>query len=183
MNVVYQHLSGAGVALSAAGLHATGTEACPVKAGDLAPDFELFDRAGFPRRLSSLLEKGPVVLFFYPAALSAGGTKETCRFRDLAAEFVEVGALRVAVSGDPIGKQRQFDSENRLGYVLLSDADGAVATDYGVRRRITALGPRRVTFVISPQRRIMAVIHSETRMAQHADRALAVLRAARGWGG
>lgn len=91
--------------------------------------------------------------------------------------------MRVGVSGDPIGKQRQFDAENSLGYMLLSDPDGVVAADYGVRRRITALGLRRVTFVISPQRRIMSVIHSETRMAQHAGRALAVLRAASGTNG
>jgi len=55
--------------------------------GSPAPDFELPDQDGKPVRLSDLLLAGPVVLFFYPAALTPGCTKESCHFRDLAAEF------------------------------------------------------------------------------------------------
>jgi thioredoxin-dependent peroxiredoxin len=45
---------------------------------DTAPDFELPDQFGVPRRLSAMLRRGPVVLFFYPVASSGGCTKEMC---------------------------------------------------------------------------------------------------------
>lgn len=65
--------------------------------GDTVEDFTLPDETGTPRQLSELLGEGPVVLFFYPAALSTGCTAEACHFRDLAAEFT---AMRRAAGGD-----------------------------------------------------------------------------------
>ncbi|GAB3807117.1 peroxiredoxin [Micromonospora zhanjiangensis] len=143
-------------------------------------DFELPDQAGTPVRLSGLLASGPVVLFFYPAALTRGCTAESCHFRDLAAEFARVGAHRVGISRDPVGRQREFADRYGLGYPLLSDVDGVVAGRFGVRRRVP-LGPlavRRMTFVIGGDGRVLDVIHSELSMVEHADRALRVLRSA-----
>jgi len=148
-----------------------------VRSGDVAPDFELSDQTGTRRRLSELLESGPVVLFFYPAAMSYGCTKESCHFRDLRAELAQAGGQPVGISADPVDKQRQFSELHGLGYPLLSDVDGAVAAQFGVRRRIPALRNRRTTFVIDTDRRILAVIHSELSMAKHADEALDALRA------
>ncbi|MGL1765657.1 redoxin domain-containing protein, partial [Vibrio parahaemolyticus] len=79
-----------------------------MKPGDEIADFELPDQHGTPRRLSTLLADGPVVLFFYPAAMTGGCTKESCHFRDLAAEFAAAGAQRVGISADSIDKQKQF---------------------------------------------------------------------------
>lgn len=59
--------------------------------GDVIEDFELLDETGTPRRLSEFLAKGPVVLFFYPAAMTSGCTAESCHFRDLAADFAAEG--------------------------------------------------------------------------------------------
>ena len=53
---------------------------------------------GTPRSLSGFLANGPVVLFFYPAAMTYGCTKESCHFRDLGAEFAALGAQRVGIS-------------------------------------------------------------------------------------
>jgi peroxiredoxin Q/BCP len=148
-----------------------------MRVGDIAPDFELPDETGTPRRLSQLLESGPVVLFFYPAAMSYGCTKESCHFRDLRREFAEVGGQLIGISADPVDKQRQFAELHSLGFPLLSDSDGRVAAQFGVRRRIPALGNRRTTFVIDTDRRIRAVVRSELSMAKHADAALEALRA------
>ena len=82
--------------------------------GDVVDDFELPDETGTPRRLSALLADGPVVLFFYPAAMTTGCTKESCHFRDLGAEFAAVGAQRVGISRDSVDKQHQFSREARL---------------------------------------------------------------------
>jgi len=145
--------------------------------GDLAPDFELPDENGEVRRLSDFLEDGPVVLFFYPAAMTPGCTAESCHFRDLQAEFDEVGAQRVGISADQVEKQKRFSDKHSFDFPLLSDPDGAVATQFGVRRRFTALSPtKRATFVIGTDRRILAAIQSEIRMNVHADRALEALR-------
>ena len=149
--------------------------------GDVVDDFELLDQDGTPRRLTELLAGGPVVLFFYPAAMTAGCTAESCHFRDLAAEFRAAGAQRVGISRDSVEKQREFAGRHDFDYPLLSDPSGEVAKAFGVRRKLPlgALSTRRMTFVIDTDRRILEVIHSEANMNAHADRALAALRARR----
>ncbi|QRP43736.1 peroxiredoxin [Amycolatopsis sp. FDAARGOS 1241] len=144
--------------------------------GDLAPDFTLPDDQGVERTLSGFLASGPVVLFFYPAAMTSGCTAESCHFRDLAAEFAEVGAHRVGISPDEIVKQRLFAETHGFDYPLLSDVDGVVAKQFGVWRRFIPLHTKRTTFVIGTDRRVLAVIKSELNFTAHADRALKVLR-------
>ncbi|HVT75791.1 MAG TPA: peroxiredoxin [Acidimicrobiales bacterium] len=148
--------------------------------GDTVDDFELPDETGTPRTLSGLLESGPVVLFFYPAAMTSGCTAEACHFRDVAKDFAEVGGHPVGISADKVDKQKQFADKHGFGYPLLADVDKKVATMFGVSR---GLGPiklrfdKRVTFVIDTDRTILAVIKSETSMEKHADEALAALKA------
>ncbi len=119
------------------------------------------------------------MLFFYPAAMTTGCTRETCHFRDLRAEFAEVGAQRVGISMDDVAKQSAFGAANDLDYPLLSDVDGRVASSYGVKRAFGFLRVKRTTFVIGTDRRIVDVISSELNMNVHADRALSQLRAMR----
>ncbi len=147
--------------------------------GDRAPDFELPDQDGTPRRLSTLLADGPVVLFFYPAAMTSGCTAEACNFRDLATEYAEAGAQRVGISRDPVAKQKKFADLNGYDYPLLSDPESSAAEASGIKRRLP-LGPlsiKRVTFVIDTDRTVLEVIHSERDMNEHADRALDVVKA------
>jgi thioredoxin-dependent peroxiredoxin len=147
-----------------------------VNVGEIAEDFELPDQAGTPRRLSTLLADGPVVLFFYPKAMTSGCTKESCHFRDLKSEFEAVGAQRVGISADAVDKQRQFSDKHEFDYPLLSDPDRAVASSLGVKKMMI-IGPnRRTTFVIDTDRTILAVLDSQTNMDSHADEALALLR-------
>ncbi|MFF9161902.1 peroxiredoxin [Streptomyces longwoodensis] len=148
--------------------------------GDRVEDFALPDETGTVRTLSELLTDGPVVLFFYPAALTPGCTAEACHFRDLAAEFAEAGARPVGVSGDPVDRQQEFAGRHTLGMPLLSDEDGAVRERFGVKRGFSLAPTKRVTFVIGPDRTVLEVVRSELRMNTHADRALAAVRAHRG---
>jgi peroxiredoxin Q/BCP len=145
--------------------------------GDVVPDFELPDQTGTPRQLSEFLATGPVVLFFYPAAMTYGCTKESCHFRDLAAEFGAVGAQVVGISADQVEKQRRFDEKESLGFPLLSDPDRVVAAQLGAKRGISFLPNKRITFVIDTDRSILDVFHSEVSMGSHADKALALLKA------
>src|SRR5438552_242787 len=145
-----------------------------MRKGDTAPDFELPDETGTKHALSGYLAGGPVVLFFYPAAMTPGCTKESCHFRDLKGEFAEVGAQRVGISADKVDKQKQFSDKYTFDFPLLSDADKTVAKEFGVKRGI---GPnKRTTFVIDRDGTILDVIKSELNMNSHADRALEVLR-------
>ena len=146
-----------------------------LKPGDIVEDFDGTDDKGETIRLSDQLTKGPVVLFFYPAALTYGCTIESCHFRDLAAEFGEVGAQRIGISADTVDKQAQFASKHSFDYPLIADTDKSIAKIFGVNR----MGPlpnKRVTFVIDTDRRVLEVISSETRMNSHADKALDVLK-------
>ncbi|TMR97201.1 peroxiredoxin [Nonomuraea basaltis] len=146
--------------------------------GDLVEDFELPDQHGIRRSLSEFVATGPVVLFFYPRAMTRGCTKESCHFRDLAAEFTKLGAHRIGISEDEVAKQRQFSDLHGFDYPLLSDPAGEIADRLGVRRHLP-IGPlrtRRMTFVIGTDRRILGVIRSETDMNAHAERALEILR-------
>jgi peroxiredoxin Q/BCP len=149
-----------------------------MKRGDLVDDFVLPDQTGADRRFSDFLAQGPVVLFFYPAAMTPGCTKEACHFRDLAGEFAAVGAQRVGISTDEVDKQAKFAAQQRFDYPLLSDADGTVATAFGVKRGLLGkfMPVKRTTFVIDTDRRVLDVIASEISMDTHADKALEVLR-------
>ncbi|MFB7244084.1 peroxiredoxin [Streptomyces populi] len=151
-----------------------------VNVGDQVEDFALPDETGVTRSLSELLADGPVVLFFYPAALTAGCTAEACHFRDLATEFTAAGARLVGISGDAVDRQQEFADRHTLGYPLLSDVDGTVRERFGVKRGFTLAPTKRVTFVIGKDRTVLEVVRSELRMSVHADRALAALRGHKG---
>lgn len=143
--------------------------------GDLAPDFTLTDNNSHRFTLSDALQGGPVILFFYPAAMSRGCTKESCHFRDLAGEFAAFGAQRVGISMDDVDRQAKFATTHALDYPLLADVGGKVASLYGVKRSVDLLRVRRATFVIDTDQRIVEKISSEFAMEVHADRALTAL--------
>ena len=147
-----------------------------MRVGDVAPDFELPDDSGAMLKLSDQLAKGPVVLFFYPKAMTPGCTKESCHFRDMKGEFDAVGAQRIGISADTVDKQHQFSAKHDLDFPLVSDSNRSTARAFGVKRP----GPlfnKRMTFVIDTDRKVLDVIGSETNMDKHADQALEVLRA------
>ncbi|MGW5053775.1 peroxiredoxin [Actinokineospora sp. NPDC004072] len=150
-----------------------------MRTGDRVADFTLADEKGAQRSLAEFLATGPVVLFFYPAAMTGGCTAESCHFRDLAADFAELGAHRVGISPDPVAKQAEFAARHAFDYPLLSDPDGVVARQFGVRRRFGPLLTKRRTFVIDTDRTLLGEVKSELRFNVHADQALEILRARR----
>lgn len=129
--------------------------------------------------LYATLEKGPVVLFFYPAAMTSGCTKESCHFRDLGSAFSALGAQRLGISMDSVERQAQFTTKNGLDYPLLADVKGDVAKIFGVKRMVDFLKVKRTTFVIGQDHRVLDVISSEVNMNVHAEKALSVLEASK----
>ena len=145
-----------------------------MKAGDTAPDFNLPDENGTPRTLSTIIADGPVVLFFFPFAMTTGCTRESCHFRDMKAEYEQAGAQRVGISMDSVAKQKEFSDKHGFDYPLLADTEGTVATAFGVKRGLLKkLSPvKRSTFVIGKDGKLVHVISSETKFELHADDAL-----------
>lgn len=147
-----------------------------MRVGAPAPDFMLRDTEGEQWRLSDQLREGPVAMFFYPTAMTIGCTAESCRFRDLGAEFAAIGAQRVGISSSDLDLQREFLSTNALDFPLLSDPEGTVATLYGARRAFSPRPTKRATYVIDRSATIIGIVTSELRMRAHADRSLEILR-------
>jgi len=146
-----------------------------VAIGELVPDFEAPSQTGETIKLSDYLARGPVVLFFYPKAMTPGCTKENCHFRDLQAEFDAVGATRLGISADKPDLQAKFATKYDLDFPLLSDTDGSIARAFGASRRGLLLN-RRATFVIGTDGKLLDIIKSELNMQIHADKALEILK-------
>lgn len=139
------------------------------------PDLEVTLHTGERTSLGALCADGPLVVFFYPKAFTAGCTAQACHFRDLAGEFAEVGAGRVGVSRDDAATQASFASEHAFDFPLIADPDGTVARAFGAKRP-GPLWSRRRTYVVDTDLTVLATIASETDVETHADEALALLR-------
>ena len=103
--------------------------------GEKAPDFELpiatKDTIIFEgKKLSDFLEKGPVVLAFYPADWSGGCTKEVCTLRDNFSEFEKLGATVIGISGDYVFSHKQWAQHHNLPFYLASDHLGKVSLQF-----------------------------------------------------
>src|SRR5574341_2653909 len=103
----------------------------PISAGSPAPDFELLDDTGAPRRLSDFRGK-PVVLYFYPADDTPGCTKEACNFRDDYSAYKKAVVVILGVSPDTVRSHEKFKAKYSLPFPLLADADHRVCAMYGV---------------------------------------------------
>lgn len=146
--------------------------------GQPAPAFDLPASGGAQVSLDGLKGK-PVVLFFYPKALTSGCTKEAEAFRDLHGEFQKLGVAVVGASKDPVKKQDQFVAKHDLPYPLLSDAESTLCEDYGVWVEKSMYGRKymgieRATFLIAADGTI-AQVWRKVKVAGHAE---AVLKAA-----
>ena len=150
--------------------------------GDVAPDVTLPSQGGEPVRLYGLLERGPVVLYFYPKDETPGCTTEACGFRDAYQAFQEAGAEVVGVSSDTTASHQAFADHHGLPFLLVSDQGGVLRKRYGVASTMGII-PGRVTYVIDRDRTVRHVFSSQTNAQQHVREALAVvdrLAAARG---
>jgi thioredoxin-dependent peroxiredoxin len=143
------------------------------------PDLDITLHTGERTTLSGLADGRPMAVFFYPKAFTAGCTAQACHFRDLGAEFDDVGATRVGVSRDDADTQARFADEHDFDYPLIADAGGEVARAFGAKRP----GPmwsKRQTYVIDADLTLLGAISSETDMEKHADEALSLLRSRQG---
>ena len=135
--------------------------------GARAPEFTLPDADGQSVSLHSLLARGPLILYFYPADFTPGCTREACQIRDLTPQ-IEAGGLQVVgVSPQSPESHKAFRERHRLPFLLLSDVGRCVVRMYGVRGPF-GLGVRRATFLINTDRRILDAVVADLRIGMHA---------------
>ena len=113
-------------------LAADGSKKTELKAGDKAPEFECVDDLGQPWKSSDHFGKKVVVVYFYPADLTGGCTKQACGFRDDMGKLSEKGVEVVGVSGDAVENHQLFKKVHKFSFTLLADEKGDVAKAFGV---------------------------------------------------
>ncbi len=142
-----------------------------LRVGENAPGFVANDQDGNLWKFEDHLGKGYLVVYFYPAAMTGGCTKQACNYRDQKSVFDGMQVEIVGISGDPVRNLKYFQEANQLNFTLLSDVSGEIAAKFGVTigkggvitrningeeknlaRMITV---SRWTFVIDPQGKVV----------------------------
>lgn len=162
-----------------AGVHAA------LDVGEIAPKFTTQAAlAGnvIKYSLSDELKKGPVVLYFFPLAFSEGCSIEAHNFAEAIEQYNALGATVIGVSRDDIETQKKFSvSECRGKFAVASDADQAIMKSYDAVLFFRSDYANRVSFVISPEGKIIYQYNS-LNPAKHVSNTMAALKSWRQYG-
>jgi len=100
--------------------------------GDKAPAFTATTNDGSTWKLADYVGKKNVVVYFYPAAMTGGCTKQACAYRDAQPTIEAANAVVVGVSGDNPEGLKLFKKAENLNFTLLADEKGEIAKSFGV---------------------------------------------------
>jgi len=152
--------------------------AAALKVGDAAPDFTAQASIGgkeFTFALADALKKGPVVLYFYPAAFTNGCTLEAHEFADAIEKYTALGATVIGVSHDKIATLDKFStSECRSKFAVAADTDQHIMKSYDA---VLAKNPpyaNRTSYVIAPDGHVLYE-YTDLDPSKHVDNTLAAL--------
>ena len=134
--------------------------------GSRAPEFTLPDQDDRSVSLSTLLNRGPLILYFYPADFTPGCTREACMLRDMHAEILRVGLAVAGISPQSPERHREFREKYKLPFTLLSDVEKFVVSMYDVNGPL-GLGVRRGTYLIDQARVIRSAMLADFRIGKH----------------
>ncbi len=149
--------------------------------GAKAPDFTTRGAlAGkiFTLTLSDELKKGPVVLYFFPAAFTPGCTAEAREFAEATDEFQAAGATVIGMSADPIDKLARFSVEECRNKFAVASAGPGIVKGYDVALPVGGM-TNRTSYVIAPTGRI-AYVHSAMSYKDHVKNTLAAVKSMKG---
>ena len=151
-----------------------------LKVGASAPEFQVNAalRGEMIRvRLSDMLRQGPVVLYFYPKAFTSGCTIEAQLFAENISNFQANGATVIGMSGDDIDTLKKFSAGPCGGkFAVAADEDQSVMKSYQAVHRLFGSFANRVSYVITPDRKILFV-YDGSDPEQHVSRTLAAVKA------
>lgn len=158
--------------------------AASLSVGAKAPDFTTRGAKGgkiFTVHLADALKKGPVVLYFFPAAFTSGCTAEAREFADQSAAFEKAGATIIGMSNDPVDTLARFSREECRDKFAVASAGPDIIAGYDVAlppiegRPLLAGKTNRTSYVIAKSGRI-AYVHSEMDYKQHVSGTLSAVR-------
>jgi peroxiredoxin Q/BCP len=163
------------IAAFAMAMAAPALAALPV--GATAPDFttqaSLAGKA-FGFSLADTLKKGPVVLYFFPAAFTTGCTFEAHEFAEATEEFAKLGATVIGVSADDIATLNRFSVSECRNKFAVASADGKIIAAYDVKLPVVSKS-NRTSFVIAPDGKIVFA-YSALDYKGHVEKAMAAVK-------
>jgi thioredoxin-dependent peroxiredoxin len=152
-----RHLARGVAAAACAG--ALGSAQAALAVGAAAPDFSADAAVGgqvFRFRLAQALRDGPVVLYFYPKSFTSGCTVEAHEFSQATPRFKALGATVIGVSHDDLATQKRFSVEACRGqFAVAADDDARVIKAYDAGLMLAPSVADRISYVISPQGRVL----------------------------
>lgn len=152
--------------------------AAALKVGDAAPDFTAQATLGgkeFTFALADALNKGPVVLYFYPAAFTHGCTIEAHEFADAMPQFQALGVTVIGISHDDITTLDKFStSECRSKFPVAADTDQHIMKSYDAVLAKNPAYANRTSYVIAPDGHVVYE-YTDLDPSKHVDNTLAAL--------
>jgi peroxiredoxin len=147
--------------------------------GAKAPDFTAQASLGgkeYSFSLADALKKGPVVLYFYPAAFTPGCTQEAHDFAEAMPQFAALGATVIGVSHDKIDKLDKFSvSECRSKFAVAADPDETVIKSYDAVLAQKPEYANRTSYVIAPDHSIL-MTYTDLNPDKHVELTLAAVK-------
>src|SRR6266851_1596043 len=147
--------------------------------GDRAPDFTTQAAMGgsvYSFSLADSLKKGPVVLYFFPAAYSEGCSLEAHYFAEAIAQFKALGASVIGVSGDDIGTLSKFSVQAcQSQFPVASDQSQTVMKSFDAVMQTRPEYANRISYVIAPNGAIV-YHYMSLNPTKHVEKTLAALR-------
>lgn len=143
------------------------------KIGNLAPAFSLQDQDGNKHSLKDYRGQ-PVLVYFYPKAMTPGCTVQACGLRDSSKALAKHGIKVLGISTDPVAKLKKFEEKEKLNFTLLSDEDHAVADKYGVWGPKKFMGREydglhRMSFIIDQEGKLRHIMEKVNTKTHHDD--------------
>jgi peroxiredoxin Q/BCP len=145
-----------------------------LKIGDKIPSFTSIDSKGDSFDIIEYIGK-PLVIYFYPKDDTPGCTIQACTFRDKYEDFKALGAEVIGISSDSLKSHQKFASRYKLPFILLSDFDKKIRTQFGVPNDFLGLIPGRATYVID-KKGVVQLIFDSTSAKIHIEKALEILK-------
>lgn len=167
----------AGVAAFA--LAAASPALAALKVGDKAPDFTAkaaLAGKDFDFNLANALKKGPVVLYFFPAAYTSGCTAEAHEFAEATPAFEKLGATVIGVTAGNVDRIKDFSKEHCRDKFAVAAADKALIKSYDVAMMVKPDWSNRTSYVIAPDGKIL-MSYTDGNFAGHVTQTMDAVKA------
>jgi peroxiredoxin len=162
-----------------AALVAASPALAALKVGDKAPNFTApaaLAGKDFNFSLSKALKKGPVVLYFFPAAYTSGCTAEAHEFAEATPEFEKLGATVIGVTAGNVDKIKDFSKEHCRDKFAVAAAPAGLVKTYDVALPMPGGWSNRTSYVIAPNGKIL-LAYTDSNFAGHVSKTMDAVKA------